>query len=204
MASFDCNKRSVFNSPNSKSPRPQGPAEPVELAAYRNQIVIATIPFGTNRAAKIRAWMHTHVMSPEADGQKIFVFRQANGWTNIALTSQPTAPKLTCSPKTAMQLAYEKFMACPDVCSVTLKYEGTVITADNIEALEFDPLPEPQNGNDEGGSSRTDADVIIEEIRTVSSKVDILGQKFDALLAKLDQATPDPNPATPPAKRGNR
>ena len=52
-------------------------------------------------AAPIRQHMHANVTH---DGQRIFIFRQVNGWTNISLDSTDTSPKLTCDPITVLNL----------------------------------------------------------------------------------------------------
>ena len=117
LSAFGCNqKKSVFGSP--AKAKEVIPREAVILVANKNQVITALIPYNSKQAATIRQHMHLNIT---IDGQRVFLFRPINGWTNIALDATETNPKLTANPITALKLAYTKFNECTAVSSVTIK-----------------------------------------------------------------------------------
>jgi hypothetical protein len=99
------------------------------------------------------------------DGQRIFIFRQVNGWTNISLESTENAPKLTCHPITALITAWKEFSTCPAVSEVIIKWKGSDdrLTYDDIAGMESQFLPLPEATGDDT-PDKTDAEVLFEAI----------------------------------------
>ena len=183
---FGCNQKNLFGT-KAKGKENVAP-EPVSLVADKQFSVIdAVIPFSTKQAATIRSWMHNNVLF---DGQKIFIFRSINGWTNIALDSTENAPKLTCNPHAALKIAYDQFMACNAVSEVTIKWKGGTdkIARSEIDNMEFDALPDqnPDGNEDAAGGSKTDAEVLYDLIETNSKKTDDVEKKLDEMAIKLN------------------
>ena len=168
MSAFACNKRNTFNS---KSPvKAESAPEPVTLVIHPVQIITADIPFSTAKAGAIRAHMHAHIKNDEQ--KKIFIFRSANGWTNISLDSTAAKPQLTCSPVAALHTAFEQFNACPDVSTVTMKMlDGTVIEKKDIDGIQWGDMPIEADGDEAGTSSsgQTDGDLILTELRALAA-----------------------------------
>ena len=150
---FGCNQKNSFGSKLSKAKDNSAP-EPVTLIADKNQVITAIIPFNTPMAASIRQHMHTTVLN---DGQKIFIYRSVNGWTNIALDSSEAAPKLTCDPVTTLIKAWTEFNKCPQVSNITIKWKGSeqALSYDDIAGMEaeFVALPEGTGDADNQGAS---------------------------------------------------
>ena len=197
------NAKNSFSSPNSK---PKSPPEAVECTFYHNQILVLKIPFSTARAAEIRNYMHTNILTD--DGNKIFLFRQGSGWTNVSLDSTASHPKVTCDPTFALHRVLT-FKNCPAVSTVTIKngITGELVTTDEeIESIAFETLEsnitDTDNSNEASSSGKTDAEHIMEHINIVREQVavivsrderhseqlshivkqvDALNRKFDAL-----------------------
>ena len=119
---FACNRGpSPFGSKLAKAKEAAVP-EPVTLIADKSQVITAIIPFQTKQAAAIRQHMHANITS---NGQKIFIYRAVNGWTNIALDATEAAPKLTCDPITTLKTAWHEFTNCSAVSTITIKWKDT-------------------------------------------------------------------------------
>ena len=124
------------------------------------------------------------------DGQRVFLFRPINGWTNIALDATETNPKLTANPITALKLAYTKFNECTAVSSVTIKWEGSdeILTYDDIDNMEdkFVALPESQTPIAE---TKTDAEFLMDKLNEIDKKIDDkiveLGKKIDEVAGQM-------------------
>jgi hypothetical protein len=134
------------------------------------------------------------------DGQRIFIFRQINGWTNISLESSEHAPKLTCDPITTLITSWREFSSCPHVSEVTIKWKGSddKLSYDDIAGMEdqLDPLPE---GTGEAEPDKTDADVLFDAISALSNKVDTnisaLSKKLETIEQKVGLG--EAGPSTP-------
>ena len=72
--------------------------ENISAVVHLNGIVVAVLPFGTPRAAAIRAFFAARMLNDQ--NQRLFVFRKEtnNSWTTIALESTPANPQLTAPP----------------------------------------------------------------------------------------------------------
>ena len=103
--------------------------------------------------------MHAHIL---VDNKRIFIYRPANGWTNIALDSTEFSPKLTCDPVLAITTAWTELQKCRYVSQVTGRWDdGSTFTLDNIPTMVFDPLPEPTRAPDQPiEAPQTDAEAI--------------------------------------------
>ena len=185
---FDCNqKKSAFGSP--AKAKAVIPRESVTLVADKNQIITAIIPYNSPQAAPIRQHMHSNIT---IDGQRVFIFRPVNGWTNIALNSTAENPKLTADPITVLKLAHTKFSECPSVSSVSIKWAGTedVKTYEDIDQMEpmFTPLPESQDPVAEG-QAKTEGEFLMDKLNEVDKKVDDkileLGKKIDEVAGQM-------------------
>ena len=185
---FDCNqKKSAFGSP--AKAKAVIPRESVMLVADKNQIITAIVPYNSPQAAAIRQHMHSNIT---VDGQRVFIFRPVNGWTNIALNSTAESPKLTADPITVLKLAHTKFSECPSVSSVTIKWAGTedVKTYEDIDQMEpmFTPLPESQDPVAEG-QAKTEGEFLMDKLNEVDKKVDDkileLGNKIDEVAGQM-------------------
>ena len=181
---FGCNQKNLFGS-KAKSKDAKTP-EPVTLTVDPSQVVTASIPYGTPMAAPIRQHMHASVTH---DGQRIFIFRQVNGWTNISLDSTDTSPKLTCDPITVLNIAYREFNACASVSKVILKMTGdnAEYGYDDIAGMEAKlvPLPEAQETEGAAGGSKTDAEVLYDLAIENQNKMVQLGTDVDEIKTKL-------------------
>ena len=178
---FDCNqKKSAFGSP--AKAKAVIPRESVMLVADKNQIITAIVPYNSPQAAAIRQHMHSNIT---VDGQRVFIFRPVNGWTNIALNSTAESPKLTADPITVLKLAHTKFSECPSVSSVSIKWAGSedVLTYEDIDHMEtmFNPLPESQAPVAEG-QAKTEGEFLMDKLNELDKKVD---DKLDAIDVKM-------------------
>ena len=130
--------------------------------------------------------MHSNVTE---NGQKIFIYRNVNGWTNISLESTESAPKLTCDPITTLFTAYREFTNCAAVSKVTIKWAGSAaeLGVDDIKGMEtqFDPLPEPVAEESGASSSKTDAEVLYDVIGAMDKKIDDVSTKLEEVNVKL-------------------
>ena len=89
------------------------PPEPVTIIVHRNQVVKLMIPFQSPLAKNIRACMHSNILNQA--GFKIFIYTDSQGWTNVALDSTVSVPKLTEEPLAAVRAAQTAFTACTGV-----------------------------------------------------------------------------------------
>ena len=180
---FGCNQNSLFGKQNKKSTA-AAPPEAVELIADPCQVITAVIPFGTKQAPNIRKTMHENITH---DGQRIFIYRQVNGWTNISLESTETAPKLTADPITALKTAWREFNSCPFVSAVNIKWKGqnNVLGYDDIDHMEtqFVPLP---TGDESDEPKKTDGEVIFDTINEVKDKLVAMDTKISYLTDVID------------------
>ena len=183
---FDCNqKKSAFGSP--AKAKAVIPRESVTLVADKNQIITAIIPYNSPQAAPIRQHMHSNIT---IDGQRVFIFRPVNGWTNIALNSTAENPKLTADPITVLKLAHTKFSECSAVSTVTIKWAGSeeVLNYEDIDNMEpmFIPLPESQGPVAE---AKTEGEFLMDKLNEVDKKVDDkileLGKKIDEIAGQM-------------------
>ena len=169
---FGCNQKNLFGAKAKANVR--GEPEPVTLVADPSQVITAIIPFQTKNAALIRQHMHSNITE---NGQKIFLYRQVNGWTNISLESTETAPKLTsCDPITTLKVAWREFNACNVVSKVIVKWSGSdeELGFDDIDHMEdkFMPLPEADDSTtNNAGGSKTDAEVLYDMIDAIGKQV---------------------------------
>ena len=183
---FACNQKNSFGSKLNKAKESKKTPEAVVLIADKSQVITAIIPFNTPNAATIRQHMHANVLE---DGQKIFIYRSMNGWTNISLEATEAAPKLTCDPITTPKTAWREFNKCAAVSTVTIKWKGSdnEYGYDDIAGMEteFDPLPEPSDANEEPSSSKTDAEIIYDHIDAINKRMDGLENNMTDTLTKL-------------------
>ena len=150
-------------------------------------------------AGKIREFMHEYVRNEE--GQKIFIFRQVNGWTNIALDATEANPKLTADPITTLIKASTEFAKCSAVSKVEIKWSGTdeILGFDDIAMMEsqFDPLPVKTDDADVVDTTKqTDAEVLFEHIKALEDKVDTLDVKLSQLIENVDKLSSSTGPST--------
>ena len=208
---FGCNQKNLFG--NKAKPNVAKVPEPVTIEVEKNQVVSATLPYGTPLAAPIRQHMHANVT---VDSQRLFIYRSVNGWTNIALDSTDSAPKLTGDPITVVTTAYREFNACPHVSTVNLKWKGTdtLLSFDAIAGMEsqFVPLPENTSDDSAAGGSKTDAEVLYDfaednqrkmvemgtDVDECKTKLTYLVQAIDKIFKKLDQDERTPDDPTEP------
>jgi PDZ domain-containing secreted protein len=184
---INAKKSSLGNSLKAKEVIPK---EPVTLIADKKyQIITALIPYNSKQAATIRAYMHANIT---IDGQRVFIFRVANGWSTVALDATESNPKLTGEPIMVLKLAYTKFSECPAVSTVTIKWAGSdeILTYEDIDQMEakFDPLPDPQPDADPV-TNKGDADYLMDKLNEVDKKVDDkilqLGNKIDEVTGQM-------------------
>lgn len=184
---FACNANNLFAS-KAKGKAAVAPPEAVELIADKSQVITALIPFGTKQAANIRKHMHENITH---EGQRIFIFRQVNGWTTIALDSTEAVPKLTVDPIIALKIAWREFNACPFVNPLTIKWKGSpnVLGYDDIDLMEtqFTPLPTAEEVTDNTVANKTDGEVIYDAIEALTKKVDSLELKLAHVVDVVDQ-----------------
>lgn len=186
---FGCNQKNTIGSAFSGKAKETAPPEPVIIVVDKSQVVTAIIPFGTKHAAAIRSHMHGNIL---IDGQKCFIYRNMNGWTNIGLESTATAPRLTFDPITVLKKAVPEFDACPFVSTVTIKWtDGTTINGyDAIDGLDgmFDPLPvadeSPQDMTD---TRKTDGEILHECLVEMDKKVDTVDGKLAHVVSVVDK-----------------
>jgi hypothetical protein len=183
---FACNpKKSLFGG-KAKSKEVLTP-ETVTLIADKSQVITAMIPYQTKQANTIRSHMHQTVLH---EGQRIFIFRQVNGWTNISLESTENVPKLTCDPITTLITAYREFSTCPAVGNVVIKWKGSdeVLGYDDIAGMDgqFDPLPEASD-DAETDRHQTDADVLYAAIESIDKKVDAYDNKLAHIVGIVER-----------------
>jgi hypothetical protein len=183
---FGCNQRNSLFGGKGKG-TPNSKPEPVTLIASKTQVITAIIPFSTPKAAAIRQHMHSNVLH---DGQRIFYYRQQNGWTNIALTSTETSPKVTCDPVTTLKIAWREFNSCPFVSPLEIKWEGSneVLGFDDIDGMEttFDKLPEETDAPNDG-PQKTDAEVLFAKLGELEKKVSDVDTKIAYLVNASDK-----------------
>jgi hypothetical protein len=181
---FGCNKRNSFNSFSTNKAEKKIVPEPVTLIAAKSQVITLNIPFNTPAAQSIRTYMHTHCVSDGVPAQKLFIYRSANGWTNIALDSTEQSPKLTADVYYTLKTAWRTFNDCSHVSNLTMRNEdGSTFEYDDIDKMEFIPLPDKVDVVQHGEASRTDAEVILEMIEKVHKKQSEMDGKLDAILA---------------------
>ena len=186
---FGCNQKSTIGTAFSGKAKETAPPEPVVIVVDKSQVVTAIIPFGTKNAASIRSHMHGNIL---IDGQKCFIYRNMNGWTNIGLESTATAPRLTFDPITVLKKAVPEFDACPFVSTVTIKWtDGTTINGyDAIDGLDgmFDPLPvadeSPQDMTD---TRKTDGEILHACLVEMDKKVDTVDGKLAHVVSVVDK-----------------
>jgi hypothetical protein len=185
---FACNaKQSLFGKNKIDN---QVKPEPVTLVADKSQVITAIIPFSTKMASKIREHMHEYVRNDE--GQKIFIFRQVNGWTNISLEATEDNPKLTEDPIKTLIKAWTEFNRCPSVSKVDIKWTGsdTVLGYDDIPLMEdqFEALPVKEHVSDDvGTSNKTDAEILYEHLSSLHGKVDALDVKMKHMIHCIEK-----------------
>ena len=181
---FDVNRRNTFT--NSSPQKKQMVPEPVTLEADPNQIIKAHLPFNTPQAKTIREHMHTHVKCPQ-EGTRVFVFRQQSGWTTVALNSTAQNPSLTMEPALVLKLAHAKFNECGAVSEVHMRMaDGKSFTYDEIDSIAWTPLPAASDGESAAGStSKTDAEIIIDNLEALQAKVEASASKIEVMEVKL-------------------
>jgi hypothetical protein len=136
---------SMFNggSNANNGPAPQGPRtgpEAVQIQVFVSQIVKALIPYNTPRSKNIRMWLMNYCLNES--NERVFIFRQPSGWTNVSLSSTPHVPAITCNPVRAVELASSMEQHCPDVSTVTIINESNqVMTIEQVRVMQFHPLP---------------------------------------------------------------
>ena len=185
---FSSQRGNLFGS-KSKG-KDKAPPEDVTLVASKSQVITAIIPFGTKNAQAIRQHMHQNIVTEtDPKGQRIFIFRQVNGWTNIHLESTEEKPKLTCDPITVLKIAWREFSACPQVGTLKIKWENSDATLayDDIDGMEtqFEPLPD--ESDEPSVPAKTDAEMIYDKVEQVEAKVDELNGKFTHVADSLDK-----------------
>lgn len=194
---FACNgKQSLFGKSKIDV---QSKPEPVTLVADKSQVISAIIPFSTKMAGKIREHMHEYVRNDE--GQKIFIFRQVNGWTNISLDATEDSPKLTADPIKTLIKAYTEFNKCSAVSKVDIKWTGSdeILGFDDIPMMEsqFEPLPVKKDGVEViDATKQSDAEVIFDRIMTLENKLDAIDNKLAHIIACVETHNNPNDPAT--------
>jgi len=187
---FGCNpKKSVFGAKPVLDK--QAAPEPVVLLVDKSQVITAMIPYNSKNAPLVRAHMHEHI---QHEGRKVFIFRAANGWTNIGLDSTAENPKLTCEPITTLKTAWAAFAACPHVGKLTIRWKGEdkELKYEDIDGMEgmFDPLPE--GTPDSSGPSmdkKTDAEYLMDKLIVIEKKVEALDIKYAHLVDMMERFT---------------
>ena len=165
---FGCNaNRSLSGYGKAKALAP-APPEPVTLVADRTQVITAQIPFNTKQAGKIRQAMHENIL---VNGQRVFIYRQVNGWTTVALDSTEQNPKLTADPYTTLKIAWKAFNDCPFVDPLIIKdANNNNVTYEGIDSLVFDDLPAGEDAP-AVADGRNDAEVIMDEVNAIKVSV---------------------------------
>ena len=166
------------------------PPEDVTLVIDKSQVITAIIPFQTKQAAAIRTHMHQNILD---NGGKIFLYRSVNGWTNIALDSTESAPKLTSDPITTLKTALREFNACTAVDQVIMKWKVTdkVVAEEELDGMEsmFDALPDSTADTDEPHTGdKTDAEMLSDTLDQLDRKVDSLDLKIGHVISMLEKA----------------
>ena len=188
-SAFGCNspqKNSLFKS--KMAGKQTVTPEDVTIVIDKCQVITALVPFQTKQASAIRTHMHQNILD---NGQKIFIYRSINGWTNIALDSTESAPKLTCDPITTLKIAHKEFNACTAVGNVYMKWKGTedLLPYEAIDGMEghFDPLPEDQVV-ESTVAEKTDAEMLADTLDTIERKVDSLDTKIGHIISIIELA----------------
>ena len=155
--------------------------------------------------------MHNNVTQ---NGQKIFIYRNVNGWTNISLDASANVPKLTCDPITTLITAWREFTNCAAVSTVKIKWHNsdTELDYDDIAGMEtqFESLPDPTNDPEAAASaSKTEAEVLFDMIQATDKKIDDCVTKLAYIVDAVDKiarsASDAPaNPATPNTEGSTR
>jgi hypothetical protein len=115
------------------------PREPCSFIFYRSRVVVANIPYNTNRAAPIRQYLAARILNE--NNQRCFIFRAPTGWTTVAANSTPEHPAVTCEPAEVARKVTTILTQCPDVSTVTLLNESNQqITAEDVSNMSFDSL----------------------------------------------------------------
>jgi hypothetical protein len=182
--------------PDSNSSRYGGaklslPKEPIVATVQKNQIMQLDIPHQTPRAAGIRNYMHTHMLTDDQRPLKIWVYRPATKWTNVALDSTTQDPKLTWLPHATLHKIF-LFEKCDDVSNVQVKKgpgfadEGQLILQEDIEGIEFDDI-QPANTSVTNTPDRKMSDQAQDmNGNTTNSRLVRLEAKLDDTLTSVD------------------
>ena len=162
--------------------------ENIMFVVDKNQIVTAMIPFGTHQAQAIRQHMHANVLT--ADGAKIFIFRQSNGWTNVDLQSTAASPKITATPTTVLNIAFAKFSECKEVGTISWKWahDATVYGQTDIANINAQLIELP-SGDEEAtlNEAKTDGELIYDKIVNVEDKVDVLSIQTTHIIESINK-----------------
>ena len=185
---------SPFASPNrtlfgaKAKDKPKHSPENIQFVVDKNQIVTAMIPFGTHQAQNIRQHMHQHVLT--ADGAKVFIFRQSNGWTNVDLQSTATSPKITATPTTVLKIAFAKFSECKEVGTISWKWshDSTIYGQTDIDNIDAQLIELPA-GDEEAtlNEAKTDGEMIYDKVVNVEDKVDALSIQATHIIESINK-----------------
>ena len=149
------------------------PPEEVSAEFSLEQVVTLNIPFGTAHAAGIRNVVSSRLLNEK--NARVFVFRsQPVSWSNIALDSTATAPKITCPPAEIASKLMTILGACASVSKVVLFGPGKVVmTPDEIAQLPFHSLEElavPASAVVVPNHLPADANCFVREIKDLEDK----------------------------------
>ena len=163
--------------------------EEATLVANKNQIVTFVIPYNTTGAPHIRGFMHGNVL---VNNQRIFIYRAQSGWTNVALDSTADEPKLTCDPYLTLYTAYNEMNKCEHILRVNMRWaDGTPINIDDVNQLEFDPLPSPSSDPEPTAPSLTGPSAVstttssaasTAPVKAVEDKLNVLDEKVNMMM----------------------
>ena len=164
------------------------PPENVTADFAMTQVVTLGQPYNTPKAANIRAFCAARLLNN--DNQRLFLFRKETGntWTNIALDSTPSVPKLTAPPAEIARKLSTILVSCPDVNQVIMRGpDGERVTAEDVSNMQFTPLEEQAVAPpvEEVAAPPADTNAMMRQIKDVDTKVDDLAFMLKADMVEL-------------------
>jgi len=137
---------------SNKGKAPTSPLENIDMTVHQNQICELMVPFGTPRAASIRAFVATYCLNPLTN-IKLWVWRKASNWTTVALDSSDEQPKITGTPWDVVHITRRELTKSSDVGTITVRdWLGNILTDDMVPHLNFTPLPMAPGQPDHSGT----------------------------------------------------
>jgi hypothetical protein len=91
-------------------------------------------------------------------------------------------------PALVLKLAHAKFNECGAVSEVHMRMaDGKTFTYEDIDNIEWTPLPQTSGHSESaaGSTSKTDAEVIIDNIEALQTKIEASASKIEGIEATL-------------------